>query len=129
MGVLLSKKQPFKFNIGDICRILKTKSVFKSSSYEGRFSTVLYKIIARKINFGLPVYYLEEALSGTPLNGAFQEFELRKVAIKANALPSVFKVLDTRLDKGVENVKIKATAFSKPTWVVYTDLLKQLEPK
>lgn len=127
MGKLLKRKKYYKFKIGDICRILKSKNVFKSSSYEGRFSTVLYKIIEREIKHGLPIYTLAEALSGEPVKGTFYEWELRKMAINEGELPKIHKVLGSKIDRGVELVKIKYDSDSRPQWVPYTKLIEKVD--
>ncbi len=73
------KKIAFKFQVGQIVRILKDQTY--SKSYTGNFSNILYVITEREYKTGVPVYKLKELLTGEPLIGTWYSAELKLVNI------------------------------------------------
>lgn len=65
----------FKYDIGQIVRILTKHSAFEKS-YEGRWSSILYKIGGRRLMSFLPRYDLKDAITGTDIKGSFAENEI-----------------------------------------------------
>ncbi len=100
----LAQKQPhFKFQLGQVVRILKDQPYAKS--YTGSYSNILYEICGRKIKpGGIPVYFLKELLSGDKIIGSFYEPELKIVDINRKYFTKIDKIHDIRLDKDIEQL-------------------------
>ena len=71
-----SDRVKFKFKVGDLVRIARSKGVFEKG-YAENWTEEMFKI-KRRIARKPPVYTLEE-YDGTPIIGAFYEQELQKV--------------------------------------------------
>ncbi len=118
-----SKPAGFKFDVGQIVRILRHKHL-GSKSYTGNYSNILYEIYKREKRAGAPVYFLKELLTGDEIKGSFYFEELRPVEIDKNNLPKVEGIYGIRLDNDKEQVNIKLAGASRRKWMDYDDLIR-----
>lgn len=118
----LGKKE--KFSVGDFVRIRLDNSMF-SKTYTGAYSQVLYVITERKINSGLPVYYLKEFLSGEEILGLFYPEEMVHANIDGiERAPKIEKILGFRMNNDQEEVRIQVKGSKEKIWVPYSNLIQ-----
>ncbi|XP_031336334.1 uncharacterized protein LOC116182882 [Photinus pyralis] len=103
---LFNKKH--RFNVGDVVRISKHKSVF-AKGYTPNWSSELFKIA--KVQITNPVTYLLEDMKGKPILGGFYEQELQKA--KYSDIYLVEKVLRRKKDK----VYVKWWGLDEKSWI------------
>ncbi|KAK5647231.1 hypothetical protein RI129_002123 [Pyrocoelia pectoralis] len=103
---LFDKKH--RFNVGDVVRISKYKSIF-AKGYTSNWSSELFKIA--KLQVTNPVTYLLEDMKGKPILGGFYEQELQKV--KYPDVYLVEKVLRRKNDK----VYVKWWGLNENSWI------------
>lgn len=103
-----------RFNIGDVVRISKYKSLF-SKGYTPNWSTELFKVSV--IQTTNPTTYKLIDFHGNPIEGGFYEQEMQKVKY-----PDVFLVEKILRKKG-NRVYIKWLGLNECTWVDKKDLL------
>lgn len=110
-----SKYVKNKFNIGDVVRISKFKSVF-DKGYTPNFSTELFRIISCNRKF--PVTYQLEDMKQSPIAGQFYEMELQRTNYPDSYL--VEKVLRSKGDQ----VFVKWLGFpsSENSWIKRSSL-------
>ncbi|KAK5637971.1 hypothetical protein RI129_012266 [Pyrocoelia pectoralis] len=97
-----------RFNVGDVVRISKFKSIF-AKGYTSNWSSELFKII--KVQITNPVTYLLEDMKGKPILGGFYEQELQKV--KYPDVYLVEKVLRRKNNK----VYVKWWGLNEHSWI------------
>ena len=85
---------PRKFNVGDVVRISKQKSVF-TKGYTPNWSTELFKI--KEVKISNPATYILEDSLGAPIAGRFYAEELQRA--KHEDVYLVEKVLRRKGDK------------------------------
>lgn len=103
-----------KLNVGDHVRISKQKCIFQKG-YHPNWTTEVFKI--RLVQPTHPPTYLLEDLDENPINGSFYKEELQKTRYPDTYL--VEKVL--KKEKG--KVLVKWLGFTKPTWIMESDIL------
>ncbi|KAK5639114.1 hypothetical protein RI129_000458 [Pyrocoelia pectoralis] len=103
---LFDKKH--RFNVGDVVRISKYKSIF-AKGYTSNWSSELFKIA--KLQVTNPVTYLLEDMKGKPILGGFYEQELQKV--KYPDVYLVERVLRRKNDK----VYVKWWGLNENSWI------------
>ena len=96
-----------KFEIGDIVRISKYRSIF-SKGYLPNWSTELFKIASR--NYTVPESYRIKDMNGEVILGSFQNYELQKT--KYEDIYLVEKILQRKNDE----VLVKYLGFDTPVW-------------
>jgi hypothetical protein len=112
----------FKFDLGQVVRILKDQTFQKS--YTGNYSNMLYKIVSREKKSGVPVYSLNELLTGEDVKGIFYNEELKPVTINETELPEVDAIHGVRLDNEQEQVLVSYKANPKKRfWIFYDELI------
>ncbi len=113
-STILSKN---KFNIGDVVRISKYKTIFEKG-YTPNFTTELFRVI--NVNRKFPVTYHIEDMKQTPIAGQFYEMELQKTKYPDSYL--VEKVLKRKGKK----VFVKWLGFpsSENSWVSENEIFK-----
>jgi len=112
----------FKFPVGKIVRVSLYKDAL-SKSYTGSFSSVLYRIISRRLSFGVPTYRLEELLSSESVKGSFLEPEMMAVEININNLPKIKRIISSRWNNNKEEIKTALETEKYPSWRTYESLL------
>lgn len=111
---------PFKFEVGQVVRILKDQTF--SKSYTGNYSNVLYEIYEREKKSGVPVYFLKELLTSVKYTGSFYQQELKLVHVDKTKLPNIQAIHGTRLDRDQEQVLIDIPTGGRK-WMNYEDLI------
>ena len=114
-GDMKSTQSPFKFEIGDIVRILSTRAIFRKS-YETRWSRELFRI-KNRLRKERQIYHIED-FNGEMIKGSFYAEELQKVR-KDDEVFIVEKVLGTRRRKGKQEYLVRWAGWpsSFDSWV------------
>uniref|UniRef100_A0A1Y1MVM7 Integrase catalytic domain-containing protein n=1 Tax=Photinus pyralis TaxID=7054 RepID=A0A1Y1MVM7_PHOPY len=106
--IKLFNNKKCRFNVGDVVRISKFKSIF-AKGYTPNWSSELFKII--KVQITNPVTYLLEDMKAKPILGGFYEHELQKA--KYSDVYLVEKVLRRKKDK----VYVKWLGLDEKSWI------------
>jgi Tfp pilus assembly major pilin PilA len=124
-----SKKTPyppkkFRFKVGDIVRISKTRKVF-TRYYSEHWTNELFIIKKRDINQNIPVYTLTD-YAGEDILGTFYEKELQKVHVDENTTYNIEKVIRNRNKNGIKESLIKWMGWPEKynSWVPTKDIVK-----
>lgn len=107
------KRKNVLFNVGDMVRISKEKSVFEKG-YTPRWSTELFKIV--QVLQSSPVTYLLEDLEGTPIQGCFYTEELQKTSH-----PDVY-LIERVIRKTKGRLLVKWLGMNETSWVSLQDI-------
>lgn len=97
-----------RFNVGDVVRISKFKSIF-SKGYLPNWSTELFKIV--KMQITNPVTYKLEDMKGQPILGGFYDEELQRA--KYHDIYLIEKVLRRKGNK----VYVKWLGLDEKSWI------------
>lgn len=109
----LQKRSKILFNVGDMVRISKEKSVFEKG-YTPRWSTELFKIV--QVLQSSPVTYLLEDLQGTPIQGCFYPEELQKTSH-----PDVY-LIERVIRKTKDRLLVKWLGMNETSWISLKDI-------
>ena len=94
----ISKRQNFKFKVGNLVRITYLTNIF-SREYDEKWTGEIFKIVKRFRRDGLALYKIQDML-GEDIKGSFYQPQLQKVSIKDDKIWKVEKVLKKRKRKG-----------------------------
>ena len=117
-----SKKQNFKFEVGETVRISHLKTTFQRE-YQQKWTGELFKITKRYKRNGIPVYKLQD-WSGEDIDGSFYQQELQVVDVNQDTLFKVEKVLRRRMRNGQREAFVKWLHWPKKynSWIPATNL-------
>lgn len=99
------RKVRFKYNVGDVVRIAQTRRALQRE-YDARWTEEVFKVTARYVRQGLPIYKLND-YDGEKMEGTFYQSELQKVTVSADKLFIVEEILKRRTRDGKSEVFVK----------------------
>ena len=115
------KQRQFKFKVGQIVKLARYGDFQKS--YTGNFSDFLYRIYLRKYMTGVPVYFIQELLTGEEVEGAVYGQELQAVdGLDPAEIPKIAKFHGIRIKDNNEQVLIRKRG-KKDAWIDYASLI------
>lgn len=117
------KKITFKFEIGDIVRISKTRQSFQRY-YSEHWTNELFIVKKRVLKEYIAIYELTD-YKGEEIKGTFYENELQKVYVDKDTLYNVEKVEKRRQKNGVKESLIKWWGWPKKynSWILSKDII------
>ena len=120
-GLPTLRRRKYRYQVGDLVRISKTKGKFEKS-YLPNWSTEMFRIARRHPR--QPVVYTLEDLNGDRLDGTFYETELQPVTSPTDRYYHVEKILktETRRGKPYYFVQWRGWPASFNSWVPATDV-------
>ena len=118
-AALAERKQVYKYDVGDLVRIIRYDSHQKS--YKGVWSENLFRITHRELKSYIPIYTLEEALTNEEIHGIWYEQELRKVNL--SRLPEVDEIHGRRINLNREEVQVQLKGTKKKVWMPLSELI------
>lgn len=117
-----SDKHKFKYNIGDLVRLVYNKYTFQRD-YQQKWTSEIFKISERLMRQGVPVYRVTD-YSNDVIIGTFYEQELQNVHKDEDALWIVEKIIRKRKRRGREEylVKYEGWPAAYNSWVEKDDI-------
>ena len=105
LSKIIPKKLSYKFKIGDYVRVSRLRHAFQRY-YNEHWTNEIFIIKERNMQQYIPVYVLID-YDKDPIKGIFYEGELQKVFVDENALYSVEKVVEERIQNRVKESLIR----------------------
>lgn len=88
----------FRFEVGDTVRVSYLKQTF-ARDYDEKYSGEVFTVRGRRLDKGIPIYFLKD-YSGEDVEGAFYQWEIKRVSFDPDAQFKIDKVLKRRRYKG-----------------------------
>jgi len=98
------------FKVDDMVRISRMKGVFEKG-YDETYTREIYKVY--KVMSTTPRQYKLMSLNGDTIDGRFYDKELQHVIMKANDVYSIEKVLQRRVNNGINQIFVKWVGWDK----------------
>jgi hypothetical protein len=117
-----SRKNIFKFNIGDIVRISKLRKPFHRY-YSEHWTNELFIVQERDVKQNIPAYTLTD-YANEPILGIFYEPELQRVFIDENTVYNIEKVIKTRTRNKKKESLVRWVGWPPKfdTWIPSSDI-------
>lgn len=104
-------KTPFRFNVGDTVRISYLRQAF-TRDYDEKYSGEVFTVRRRRLAKGIPIYFLTD-YSGEPVEGAFYQWEIKRVIFDPNSHFKIDKILKKRRHKGRQQSLVQFQSWPK----------------